>query len=78
MSDEVVEVKRMAGTKRRRYSGAPVTVNALSKRISRLTKVLKVANPHHVYVSALSAAFTNLSTTGSIYEVGANITQGRS
>lgn len=65
-----------ASTKRRRNAG-PTFISPLSKRVTRLAKQLKASNPTHVYVSALSAAFTNISTTGSLYEICGNIAQGK-
>lgn len=74
--DEPMEEKTAtAQTKRRRVVG-PSNVGALSRRVTRLAKTLKASNPTHVYVSSLSAAFTHVDTTTSLYEIGGNIAQG--
>lgn len=70
------EKSRTAGTKRRRETGGVHVTTALSRRVTRLAKTLKAANPTHCYVSDLSAAFTTISTTGSLREIGGNIQQG--
>lgn len=70
---------RVTGTKRRRegmlikrLSGTP----ALSRRITRLAKSLKAANPTHMLNLNPVSAITNISTTGSINDLGAAIVQG--
>lgn len=68
-----------ASTKRRRYSQpAPTqmsTAQALSSRISRLGKKMKIENPLHVY-NDTPAGFANFSTTGGLYDCLAQIVQG--
>lgn len=71
----------IAGTKRRRATDSAIinsaaSTRALSKRVTRLSKVLRASNPTHLYQSQAGAAFTTISLVGSIYEIGANISQG--
>lgn len=68
-----------ASTKRRKYDTlvptAPVSrVSHLSRRISRLSKKMKISNPLHVYYEAVSA-FANFSTTGGVYDLCTGIAQ---
>lgn len=78
MTEEKLFVKSgMGSTKRRRYSIVPGSVNPvsnLSRRISRLSKKMKISNPLHVYYEAVSA-FANFSTTGGVYDLCTGIAQ---
>lgn len=72
-AEEKMEEKvHSARTKRRRIGGS---MEAISRRVTRLAKSLKASNPAHVYVSQASSAFSAISTTGSLYEICGNIAQ---
>lgn len=74
----------IANTKRRKYttmvapglSFARSRMDALSTRVTRLTKSLKAQVPNHVYSDIITGLAT-FSTTGGILNLCNNITQGR-
>lgn len=80
MSGETKVATGFGGTKRRRGSYMPMpasaATSALSRRVTRLSKSLKAANPTHMLNLNPVAAITNISTTGSINDLAAAIVQG--
>lgn len=71
----------VVGTKRRKYdvaisNGTTSRVGALSRRINRLSKRLKVNNPTHMYINSMSTVFPSISVTGSIFDLASGIAQG--
>lgn len=75
-----MEVKyAQGGTKRRRDSVAIIKAasgtEALSRRVSRLSRSLKASNPHHVDIQVLGSVLAP-STTGSLYCLANGISQG--
>lgn len=76
------EIKTISTRKRSRTvggggaGGSWATPNALSTRISRLAKKMKVNNPTHLIQQSLTVVFPTISTTGTLYDVGNPIAQG--
>jgi len=72
------EQKRYAGTKRRRDVLSAVVAHGgramLSRRITRLQKVMKIHNPLHLYSASLAAILAP-TTTGSAFDLCANVAQ---
>lgn len=70
----MVSSSAMGGTKRRKYV-VPVNETALlSRRLTRLTKTLKTANPNHL--ETLTVAATTFNTTGVLTECLSTVSQG--
>lgn len=82
MSGEEKTVR--ATTKRRRaameFAGARLnSIPAISRRVTRLSKSLRAANPTHMYTATTGSiwnAGAGISTTGVSYSIGTAITQG--
>nr|CRY97498.1 hypothetical protein [uncultured prokaryote] len=71
------EKTALAGTKRRLYTTlGPNTASALSRRITRMGKQLKQANPTHLMQVAPHTTWPDISTSGTIYDICSNIAQG--
>jgi len=65
------------GTKRRRtQTQLQYGADALSTRLTRLTRKVKLQNPVHLAPISLNTAFSTVSTTGSIYDLASGIAQG--
>lgn len=77
-------VSAVAGTRRRTYSaafGGQASTRSregqhLSRRITRLSRAIKMHHPSHLNVDSLATVFPNISTTGSLYDINSNISQG--
>lgn len=66
-------------TKKRKHNvviSTETPVSALSRRVTRITKQLKQANPTHVLVAGMAGTFTSISTTGTLYDIASQIAQG--
>lgn len=67
------------GTKRRRIdvitSGMGSRREALSRRLTRLSKTIKATNPAHMFYAEMSTQ-ADFSTTGGIYDCATGIAQG--
>nr|CRY97471.1 hypothetical protein [uncultured prokaryote] len=69
----------LAGTKRRRDSvrvSAPYSTAALSRRMTRMGRQLKQANPTHLFAVGANTAFPDVSTSGTLYDICSPIAQG--
>lgn len=71
---EMKSVSGYAGHAVRR--GAKRKTQMLSTRISKLAKKMKIANPMHLQTFSLGAAFSTISTTGTLLDVMSTIAQG--
>lgn len=57
--------------------GTPISrSDAISKRVSRLGKKMKLQNPTHLYAFSLASAFSVISTTGTLFNPANSIEQG--
>lgn len=76
MEEKLITKSIIGGTKRRRYSTSPYsTAFALSRRVTRLAKSMRVQNPLHVFDTTPGGVFANFSTTGGLYDLCTGIAQ---
>lgn len=77
----MTEVKSAtASTKRRRSAAGSIITespaSALSRRITRMAKTMKAANPTHMYPFSAPGTWTSISTTGTLIALCDQIQQG--